>query len=71
MSHTITVRLNQDLAEWVEQTAAKTGVSQGQLIREQLEKARSENPAKPFMRFAGVVRGLPKSLSRRKGFSTK
>jgi hypothetical protein len=71
MSHTITVRLSKELASWVEQTASKSGVSQGQLIREQLEKARSEHPAKPFMRFAGTIRGLPKNLSRRKGFSAK
>jgi Ribbon-helix-helix protein, copG family len=71
MSHTITVRLTKELAAWVEQTAASTGVSQGQLIREQLEKARSGSTTKSFMRFAGALRSLPKDLSKRKGFSTK
>jgi Arc/MetJ-type ribon-helix-helix transcriptional regulator len=68
MSHTITVRLPQELAAWLEETAAKTGVSQGELIRTQLEKAKSSAGSKAFMRLAGTVAGA-KGLSRRKGFS--
>ncbi len=68
MSHTITIRLNKDLAIWLEETAARTGVSQGQIIREQLEKARAANTQRAYMRWAGVIRG-PKNLSSRKGFS--
>jgi hypothetical protein len=71
MSHTITIRINKELADWLEQTAAKTGVSQGRLVREQLEKARTNTSAKTFMRLAGSVRGLPRNLSTRKGFSRK
>jgi hypothetical protein len=56
MGHTLTIRLQQDLAEWLEDEAAKTGVSQGQIVREQLEKARA-GQAQPFMRLAGSVRG--------------
>ena len=68
MSHTITIRLTKDLAEWLEETAARTGVSQGQLIREQIETAKAKSAGRAFMRLAGTVRG-PKDLSRRKGFS--
>jgi predicted transcriptional regulator len=68
MSNTITVRLDPDLARWLEETAAKTGVSQGKIVREQLEKARATGKARSFMRLAGVVRA-PKNLSMRKGFS--
>jgi hypothetical protein len=68
MSHTITIRLNTDLAEWLEQKAAKTGVSQGKLIRDQLEKARAGSRKQGFLKLAGSVRG-PKDLSERKGFS--
>ena len=53
---------------WLEDTAAQTGVSQGQIIREQLERARAESSGKPFLRLAGSVHG-PKSLSQRKGFT--
>ncbi len=67
MSHTITVRLTPDLAEWLEVTARKSGVPQGKIIRDQLERARASE-AKSFMRFAGAVKG-PRDLSKRKGFS--
>ena len=69
MSHTITVRLNRDLADWLAETAARTGVPQGQLIREQLEKAKASAGSRPYMRLAGSIRGLPRDMSRRKGFS--
>ena len=71
MSNTITVRLSRDLAEWLERTAAKTGVSQGQLIREQLQKAKVAGGNRPYMRLAGRLRGLPRDLSQRKGFERK
>ncbi len=68
MGHTITVRLNRDLAAWLERMSEKTGVSQGQIIRDQLEKAKEGASGQSFMRLAGAVRG-PKDLSARKGFS--
>ncbi|MCI0401688.1 MAG: ribbon-helix-helix domain-containing protein [Gammaproteobacteria bacterium] len=68
MGHTITVRLTKELAEWLEQLSANTGVPQGKIVREQLEKARSARTSQPFMRLAGTVRG-PANLSGRKGFS--
>jgi len=69
MGHTITVRLDADLAAWLEEHARKTGLSQGEIVRGQLEKARAERPERPFMRLAGSVRGLPRDLSKRKGYS--
>ncbi len=70
MSQTITIRLNKELAAWLEETASRTGVSQGRIVREQLEKAKMAKADKPFMRLAGIMRG-PKDLSQRKGYSTK
>jgi len=70
MGQTITFRPTKKLAAWIGETAARIGVSQGQLIREHLERARqSDNGARKFMRFAGVLRGGPRDLSTRKGFS--
>ena len=69
MSHTITIRLTKELAEWLAQTAAQTGVPQGQLIRDQLEKAKSSGTGQAFMHLAGCVRGRPADLSRRKGYA--
>jgi predicted transcriptional regulator len=68
MGQTITVRLTKELAAWLEQVAARMGVSQGKFIRDQLEQARASSWSQAFMRLAGTVRGS-KDLSSRKGFS--
>ncbi len=68
MSHTITVRLTKELAVWLEHVAAETGVSQGKIVRDQLEKAKATSSRRSFMRLAGVVRGS-RDLSTRRGFS--
>ena len=68
MSRTISIRVSEELAAWLEDTAAKSGVSKGKLVREQLEKARTAAANQGFMRLAGSVKG-PKNLSSRKGFA--
>jgi hypothetical protein len=68
MRNTITVRLTPELAEWLEVTAARRGISQGKLIRDQLEAARATGSDQGFMRLAGKARG-PGDLSKRRGFS--
>ena len=70
MSDTITVRLPDDLAEWLRTTARKTGIPIGRLVREQLERAKDETGNKPFMRYCGIISGPP-DLSSHKGFSRK
>ena len=69
MSNTITVRLPEDLAEWLETAARKAGIPKGRIVRGELEKARSAAQL-PFLRWAGAIAG-PSSLSMRKGFSRK
>jgi len=69
MSNTITVRIPADLAQWLDETARKTGVPKGRIIRDELEKAR-KSESQPFMRLAGTISG-PANLSARKGFSRK
>jgi hypothetical protein len=69
MSNAITVRLPEDLAEWLETAARKAGIPKGRIVRQELERAR--NAAKrPFLRWSGAVAG-PSDLSMRKGFSRK
>jgi predicted transcriptional regulator len=67
--NTLTVRLPEDLAEWLDETARKSGVSRGRIIRMELERAR-DSSERPFLRLAGAVEG-PANLSARKGFSRK
>jgi predicted DNA-binding protein len=72
MSNTITIRVHKSLASWLQEKAARTGMSQGQIVREQLERVRrGDRKAQKFMRLAGIVRGKPRDLSTRKGFSRK
>jgi hypothetical protein len=48
------------------------GRVQGQFIRSHLEQARAgDRKSRKFMRLAGSVRGGPRDLSQRNGFSTK
>ncbi|MCH7748327.1 MAG: ribbon-helix-helix domain-containing protein [Acidobacteria bacterium] len=70
MGHTITVRLTPELATWLKDASVKTGVAQGDIIREQLERAKAGSDVRSFMRLAGAMRG-PRNLSSRKGFSPR
>jgi hypothetical protein len=67
MGHTILVRLSEEMAAWLEVAAARIGVSQGKLVRDQLEKAMASGEGRSFLRLAGAVDG-PEDLSCRKGF---
>lgn len=68
MSNTITVRLPDDLAEWLDSASRKAGVPRGRIVRDQLQFAR-QREKQPFMRLAGSV-AASRDLSTRKGFST-
>lgn len=67
MSNTITVRLPEELAEWLDSASRKAGVPRGRIVRDQLQLAR-ERERRPFLHLAGSVEG-PRNLSTRKGFS--
>jgi len=69
MSNTITVRLPEDLAAWLDAASRKAGVPRGRIVRDQLELARRREK-QPFLRLAGSIEG-PRDLSTRKGFSRK
>jgi predicted transcriptional regulator len=69
MSHTLTIRIQDELARWLEESARGMGISQGQLVRQELERARqSDAKGQRFMRLAGSVR-LARNLSTREGFA--
>jgi len=70
MSNTLSIRLPQELSEWVKQTAESTGLTQGEVVRQQLEKARSATASKPWMALSGKARG-PRDLSTREGFGKR
>lgn len=68
MGQTITIRLTKELADWLEEVSARTGVSQSKIIRDQLEQVRANSANQAFLRLAGAVRG-PRDLSSRRGFT--
>ena len=70
MGHTLTVRLSDELADWLEETAQRSGVSQGKIVRDELERAKASTARRGFMRLAGAVSG-PRDLSKRKGFASR
>jgi len=41
MSSTLSVRIPDDLAKWLNHTARRTGVPKGRIVREELEKVRA------------------------------
>ena len=67
MGNTITVRLPEDLADWLDAASRKAGVPRGRIIRDQLQLARKQEK-RPFLRLAGSV-DRSRDLSTRKGFS--
>ncbi len=67
MRNTMTIRLPEELNRWLEEEAELTGLPKGQIVREQLELARTRKARQPFLDLAGSIEGKP-GLSRKKGF---
>lgn len=68
MSNTLTIRLPEDLSQWLEEEARTTGLAKGKIVKDQLERLRTSKARQPFLDLAGRVDGAP-DLSTRKGFS--
>jgi predicted DNA-binding protein len=71
MSVTLTVRLPEEIAEWLKDSAKRTGMPVNRIVREHLERAKEQQSDKLYLRFAGRLKGLPRDLSTRKGYSTR
>jgi hypothetical protein len=71
MSNTLTIRVPEELLEWLRQTSRVTGIPVGRLVRDKLEAAKEQSGKQKFMRYAGTITGGPPDLSSRKGFSRK
>jgi hypothetical protein len=70
MSHTLTIRLTEELLDWLKETSRRTGVPMGRLVREQLESAKANGGKQKYMRHIGALSGPP-DLSSRKGYSRR
>jgi len=69
MSRTLTIRLTPEQDDWLEAASRQTGLAQGRLVREQMDRARQTSKQR-FLRLVGMASG-PHDLSTGKGFSTK
>ena len=67
MNHTITVRLPEELDQWLEEESRTTGLPKGRIVREQLELSRTRQARQTFLDLAGSVEGEP-DLSQKRGF---
>ena len=70
MTHTLTIRLTDELERWLGKLSRETGIPKSEIVREQLEKARTDKTTRRFMRLAGTINGSAR-LSARKGYSSK
>ncbi len=70
MSKTLTIRLGDELLDWLKGISRRTGIPMGQLIREQLENAKANGAKQSFLSLGGAINGR-RDLSQRKGFSRR
>jgi len=57
MGQTITVRLTKRLAEWLEEAAARTGISKGQIVRDEWSELVPNARRRAFCGWRGRVGG--------------
>ncbi len=69
MGHTLTIRITEELRNWLRETSRRTRIPVGRIIREQLEAAKAQAGTQRFLRHAGAIEGGPRDVSSRKGFS--
>jgi hypothetical protein len=74
MSNTLTIRLPEELLERVREKARRTGLPVGRVVRQFVESGLSQGaPAasknQAWRKYVGIIKGGPRNVSTRKGFS--
>lgn len=72
MGNTLTVRLPEELLEKLREKSRRTGLPVGRVVRESLETTLSKEAKEdehPWKKYAGIIKGGPRDVSSRKGFS--
>jgi hypothetical protein len=73
MSSTLTIRLPEELLERVREKARRTGLPVGRVVRQFVESGLSQDvPAsknQAWRKYVGIIKGGPRNVSIRKGFS--
>ena len=71
MSNTLTIRLPEELLERLRKKSRSTGLPVGRVVRQALESSLDGEESNPLLQFAGVIKGGPRNVSSRKGYSRK
>jgi predicted transcriptional regulator len=73
MGNTLSIRLPEELLERLRQKAKRTGLPVGRLIRQYVESGLSQEAAtsgdQVWRKYLGIIKGGPRDVSTRKGFS--
>ena len=69
MSNTLTIRLPEELLQRLREKSRRTGLPLGRVVRQAVENALVQDESPPWKKYAGVIKGGPRNLSSRKGFS--
>ncbi|MGA7929776.1 MAG: ribbon-helix-helix protein, CopG family [Candidatus Sulfotelmatobacter sp.] len=71
MSHTLTVRLPEELLERLREKSRRTGLPVGRVVRQSLETTLGADANQVWRKYAGILKDGPADLSLRKGYSRK
>jgi predicted DNA-binding protein len=73
MSITMTIRLPDEMAEQLREKARRTGLPVGRVVRQFVESGLSQDVPvsknEAWRKYVGIIKGGPRDVSSRKGFS--
>ena len=73
MGNTLTIRLPEDLLERLREKSRRTGLPVGRVVRQFVESGLSQDAStsknQAWRKYVGIIKGGPRDLSIRKGFS--
>jgi predicted DNA-binding protein len=73
MGNTLTVRFPEELLERLREKSRRSGLPVGQVVRQFVENGLSEESPtqqnQAWRKYVGIIKGGPKDVSSRKGFS--
>lgn len=66
----MSIRLSDELQRRLREKSRRTGLSVGRIVRDSLETTLQQE-SNPLLEYAGAIKGGPRDVSSRKGFSRK
>jgi predicted DNA-binding protein len=69
MSNTLTIRLPEELLQRLREKSRRSGLPLGRVVRQAVENSLRQDESPAWKKYVGIVKGGPRNLSSRKGFS--